>query len=75
MLLSVKTVDAIIRIQILAQYVLGFTGVDHTGLYGIEAEYNTILSGQDGVINIIEDSTGTSTGINKQFKKRSDSRK
>ena len=52
-----------------AQYVLGFTGVDHTGLYGIEAEYNTVLSGQDGVINIIEDSTGRQLESTSNLKK------
>lgn len=41
-----------------AQYVLGFTGVDHVGLYGIEAVYNSVLQGEDGVETILADSAG-----------------
>lgn len=33
-----------------ASYVLGFTGADHKGLYGIESAFNNILSGIDGVL-------------------------
>lgn len=33
-----------------ASYVLGFTGTDHQGLYGIESIYNDVLSGEDGVL-------------------------
>lgn len=39
-----------------AQYVLGFTGADHTGLYGIEATFNSVLSGEDGIKTILTDS-------------------
>lgn len=34
----------------LASQVLGFTGVDNTGLYGLEAYYNSTLTGVDGRI-------------------------
>ncbi|MFZ7131103.1 MAG: penicillin-binding transpeptidase domain-containing protein [Eubacteriales bacterium] len=33
-----------------ASYVLGFTGTDHQGLYGIESVYDDVLSGEDGVL-------------------------
>ncbi len=33
-----------------ASYVLGFTGTDHQGLYGIESVFNNVLSGEDGVL-------------------------
>ncbi|MFZ7120412.1 MAG: penicillin-binding transpeptidase domain-containing protein [Eubacteriaceae bacterium] len=33
-----------------ASYVLGFTGTDHQGLYGIESIYDDVLSGEDGVL-------------------------
>jgi len=33
-----------------ASYVLGFTGTDHQGLFGIESMYNDVLSGEDGVL-------------------------
>ncbi len=41
-----------------AQYVLGFTNVDHVGAYGIEAEYNSVLQGIDGVETVIQDANG-----------------
>lgn len=41
-----------------AQYVLGFTGADHDGLYGIESVYNTVLRGEDGVKTVLTDSNG-----------------
>ncbi len=34
----------------LASCVLGFTGADNTGLYGLEAEYNSLLEGEAGRI-------------------------
>lgn len=33
-----------------ASYVLGFTGTDHQGLYGLESVYEDVLSGEDGVL-------------------------
>ena len=39
-----------------AQYVLGFTGADHTGLYGIEATFNSVLAGEPGIKTILTDS-------------------
>ncbi|WP_193708288.1 penicillin-binding transpeptidase domain-containing protein [Alkalibaculum sporogenes] len=33
-----------------ASYILGFTGTDHQGLYGIESVFNNVLSGEDGVL-------------------------
>ncbi len=41
-----------------AQYILGFTNVDHVGAYGIEAEYNSVLQGIDGVETVIQDANG-----------------
>ncbi len=34
----------------LASCILGFTGADNTGLYGLEAEYNSLLEGEAGRI-------------------------
>lgn len=39
----------------LAPYVLGFTNAEHNGAYGIEAEYNSVLRGIDGVESYITD--------------------
>jgi len=41
-----------------AQYILGFVGADHSGLYGIESIYNDELSGEDGYQKYLTDSTG-----------------
>lgn len=41
-----------------AQYILGFTNIDHKGAYGIEAEYNSVLQGIDGVETVIQDANG-----------------
>ncbi|MBE6038098.1 MAG: PASTA domain-containing protein [Anaerofustis stercorihominis] len=41
-----------------AQYILGFTNVDHEGAYGVEAEYNSVLKGIDGVETVIKDANG-----------------
>ena len=42
----------------LAAHVLGFTGSDGQGLYGIEAYYNKLLSGEDGKYISAVDSQG-----------------
>ncbi|RBP45551.1 penicillin-binding transpeptidase domain-containing protein [Garciella nitratireducens] len=42
-----------------ASYVLGFTGTDHQGLYGIERQYNDILSGKDGSLTYQRDARGS----------------
>lgn len=42
----------------LASHVLGFTGGDGTGLYGLEMQYNDILSGTDGKYIGAKDSFG-----------------
>ena len=42
----------------LASTVLGFTGADHTGLYGIEYMYDDELSGTNGVYVTARDSKG-----------------
>ena len=39
-----------------AQYALGFTNVDNTGLFGVETIYNEELSGENGVKSVIHDS-------------------
>ncbi|MCR1898015.1 penicillin-binding transpeptidase domain-containing protein [Irregularibacter muris] len=41
-----------------APYVLGFTGVDHQGLYGIERQYDDALKGQDGTLTYQRDARG-----------------
>ena len=42
----------------LASHVLGFTGSDGQGLYGLELQYNTMLSGVNGSYITARDSTG-----------------
>lgn len=42
-----------------APYVLGFTGVDHQGLYGIEGQYDDILKGEDGSLTYQRDARGS----------------
>ncbi|WKY47270.1 penicillin-binding transpeptidase domain-containing protein [Eubacteriaceae bacterium ES3] len=41
-----------------ASYILGFTGSDYTGLYGVEATYDDVLSGEDGVVYYQKDADG-----------------
>lgn len=41
-----------------APYLLGFTGIDHKGLYGIEASYNKELAGTNGVVLYQTDGEG-----------------
>lgn len=52
-----------------APYVLGFTGVDHQGLYGIEGQYDGILKGKDGLLTFQRDARGSkiSTGIEERI--------
>jgi stage V sporulation protein D (sporulation-specific penicillin-binding protein) len=42
----------------LAAHVLGFTGIDNQGLTGIEAKYNTELSGIGGSVSFLSDAAG-----------------
>lgn len=42
----------------LASHVLGFTGSDGQGLYGLELQYNTMLAGTNGSYITARDSTG-----------------
>ncbi len=37
---------------------LGFTGTDHIGLYGLEAVFNDVLAGEDGIKSVLTDSAG-----------------
>ncbi len=46
----------------LASNVIGFTGSDNQGLEGIEAKYDSILSGKTGKILKLTDATGTDLG-------------
>ena len=39
----------------LASHVIGFVGTDYTGLYGIEAEYETRLQGESGLVVTAKD--------------------
>ncbi|NIK75872.1 stage V sporulation protein D (sporulation-specific penicillin-binding protein) [Paenibacillus castaneae] len=42
----------------LAAHVLGFTGIDNQGLTGVEAKYNTELSGIGGNVSFLSDAAG-----------------
>ena len=42
----------------LASQVLGFVGTDNTGLYGLEARYNSTLEGQTGLVVSTKDPAG-----------------
>lgn len=45
----------------LASHVIGFTGTDNQGLYGVESKYNSVLSGVPGKIVGIYDVVGRET--------------
>lgn len=44
----------------LASHVLGFTGYDNSGVYGIEAEYDNVLKGAPGKLVTAQDGVGKS---------------
>lgn len=44
----------------LAAHVLGFTGSDNQGLFGLEYSYNSILAGKDGYYTYAKDAAGNS---------------
>lgn len=46
----------------LAAHVLGFVGSDSQGLYGLEYQYNKILSGKDGYYLYAKDANGNALG-------------
>ncbi len=50
----------------LASHIIGFTGSDNQGLDGIEAKYNTILSGTQGKITRTSDASGGIIGTGKE---------
>lgn len=41
-----------------ASYILGFTGQDYSGLYGVESTYEDTLKGEDGVVYFQKDANG-----------------
>lgn len=41
-----------------AAYVLGFTGQDHNGLFGVEASCDDLLSGENGILYLQKDAKG-----------------
>lgn len=41
-----------------ASYILGFTGADYSGRYGVESTYNDVLSGENGVLYYQKDADG-----------------
>lgn len=43
----------------LASHVIGFTGSDNQGLYGVEIQYDSILSGTPGKVVIAQNAQGT----------------
>lgn len=49
-----------------ASYILGFTGNDHSGLYGVERTFNNQLSGRNGIVYYQKDAYGNI--INSQTK-------
>ena len=42
----------------LACHLLGFTGIDGTGLEGVELQYNDVLSGETGIVEVLRDGKG-----------------
>ena len=50
----------------LASTVLGFTGSDGSGAYGLEAYYNKAISGTDGVIASVRNAKGTAMPFSEQ---------
>ena len=46
--------------ETLAAHVLGFTGSDNQGLYGLEYSYNSVLAGKDGYYTYAKDAAGNS---------------
>lgn len=41
-----------------ASYIIGFTGNDHHGLYGVERTFDEVLSGTNGIVYYQKDATG-----------------
>jgi len=49
--------------------VLGFTGYDHQGLFGIEASFDDVLKGKDGVLIYEKDANGNKINSGKEIRK------
>lgn len=49
--------------------VLGFTGYDHQGLFGIEAAFDDVLSGEDGVLVYEKDANGNKINSGTEIRK------
>jgi len=52
--------------------VLGFTGYDHQGLFGIEAAFDDVLKGKDGVLIYEKDANGNKINSGKEIRKEAE---
>lgn len=56
----------------LASCVIGFTGTDHYGLYGLEAQYNDVLSGVAGRVVTAQNGVGGDMPVSLTYEKTVD---
>ncbi len=53
--------------DIMLAHVLGFVGIDNTGLSGIELQYDEYLTGEDGAIKYFSDAKGNRLKLNEIY--------